>query len=34
MGFFRELETRRLLFPISVENQHLLVFWGEDIFLK
>lgn len=31
---FRELYARLFLFPISVENQHLLVFWGEDSFLK
>lgn len=34
MGALGELFARLFLFPISVENQHLLVFGGEDIFLK
>lgn len=34
MGVLGELYARLFLFPISVENQHLLVFGGDDIFLK
>lgn len=34
MALFRELDSGLFLFPISVEIQYLLVFWGEDSFVK
>lgn len=34
MALCRDLHARLFFFPISVEIQYLLVFWGEDSFVK